>query len=162
MYTLADAYRCSPLSFLQIANEIYKPSCLSDLWALSYYGLIPEKVTSFTSVTTRVTRSFHNLYGAYTYSSLKKNLFWGFVSKKIENIPVWIATPEKALLDHWYLHEGAWTEDRLAEMRFQNTEQLNKKRLSAYAKKWGSLRLMAIVETFNKVIAESRKGYIEL
>jgi hypothetical protein len=44
MYTLADTYRKATLYPTVIANELYKPSYLSGLWALSYYGLIPEKV----------------------------------------------------------------------------------------------------------------------
>lgn len=72
LYSLSDPYRKAPLSLLHLANELYRPSYLSGIWALAYYGLIPEKVTTFTSVTTRVTRTFQNSLGLFTYSSLKK------------------------------------------------------------------------------------------
>jgi hypothetical protein len=38
MYTLADRYRKASLHPAVLAYELYKPSYLSGLWALSYYG----------------------------------------------------------------------------------------------------------------------------
>ena len=46
MYTLAERYRRKTLSPAALANALYTPSYLSTLWALGFYGLIPEKVVS--------------------------------------------------------------------------------------------------------------------
>lgn len=162
LYTLADRYRKGPLSLLQLANEMMKPSYLTGLWALSYYGLIPEKVVTFTSVTTRVTREFQNGLGTFAYSSLKQDFFWGFVSVPIEGAPVWMAEPEKAILDYWHLQRGEWTDGRLAEMRFQNTEQLNFEKLDRYAEKWASPRLRLISKRFKSIMQSQQKEYREL
>lgn len=162
LYTLADAYRKARLSSLQLANEMIKPSYLTGLWALSYYGLIPEKVTAFTSVTTRVTREFQNAFGTFAYSSLKTDYFWGFVSVPIEGTQVWIAEPEKAVLDYWHLQRGEWTDARLMEMRFQNTEQLDFEKLDRYAEKWASPRLRLFTERFKKLMLSLRKEYHEI
>ena len=51
MYTLPDAYRRAPLSTARLANQLYRPSYLSGLWALGYHDLIPEQVVWLTSVT---------------------------------------------------------------------------------------------------------------
>ncbi len=40
-----------------------------------------------------------------------------------------VARPEKALLDHWHLSAGEWTDDRLAEMRYQHMRDVNRRRL---------------------------------
>ncbi|MBI5299653.1 MAG: hypothetical protein HY877_05100 [Deltaproteobacteria bacterium] len=145
LYSLSDPYRKASLSPLHLANELYRPSYLSGIWALAYYGLIPEKVIPFTSVTTRVTRTFQNSLGLFTYSSLKKDFFWGMVSQKMKNIPVWIAEPEKGLLDYFHLNSGEWTTDRIKEMRFQNLEEINFEKLTTYVKQWGSARLMRTI-----------------
>lgn len=158
LYSLTDLYRKSPLSPLRLANELYRPSYLSGLWALSYYGIIPEKTVTYTSVTTRVTRTFQNPLGTYAYSSLKEEFFFGFVSARIGEA-VWIAEPEKALLDYWHLTPGKWTEDRLGEMRFQNLEQLNLKNLSDYAERWASPRLKRAVKTLQKVTTPGAEKY---
>ena len=72
LYTLAESYRKPPLPMFRLANEIYRPSYISGLTAMSYYGLIPEKVVPVTSVTTRVTRTFKNPLGIFAYASLKR------------------------------------------------------------------------------------------
>jgi len=141
LYVLAEHYRKKTLSILQIANESYRPSYISGPLALSYYGLIPEKVVLITSTTTRVTRKFQNPFGFFTYSNIKETYYWGFVSEKIEETPVWIAEPEKALLDYFHFNQGEWTKERLEEMRFQNLDGIDFIKLNAYAQKWDSPRL---------------------
>ncbi len=158
---MADIYRKAPLSPLRLANEMYKPSYLSGAWALSYYDLIPEKAVTYTSVTTRVTRSFQNKLGTYAYSSLKKEFFFGFVFTQIDG-GVWIAEPEKALLDYWHLMRGEWTKERLMEMRFQNEEQLNWDKLEHYVDKWESPRLKMVLGRFKKIFETNTEGYSTL
>lgn len=159
LYTLSETWRQMPLSLPKLANEIYQPSYLTGLWVLSYYGLIPEKVTLYTSVSTRVTRRFENALGIFAYGSLKKNFFWGFDAQKIDGNEVWIAQPEKALLDFWHLTPGEWTEDRLAEMRWQNTDQIDTVQLTHDANRWQSPRLIQAAKRFIKVVTHDQEGY---
>ncbi|EKD41607.1 MAG: hypothetical protein ACD_73C00626G0002 [uncultured bacterium] len=157
MYALAPIYSKITLLPLQLANHLYQPSYLSGLWVLSYYSIIPEKVTSFTSISTRVTRRFENSLGIFTYSHLKENLFWGYKEAEIEGVKIWIAEPEKALLDFFYLESGKWNPERLDEMRFQNLEILSKKKLNDYAQKWESKRLVLIVKGLMEIIKKNEK-----
>lgn len=159
LYTLANHYRKIPLYPEHLANELLKPSYLSSHWALSYYDLIPEKVVTFTSVTTRITRKFQNDFGQFSYSSLKTDFFWGFLPVLLNEQPVWIAEPEKALLDIWHLDDGEWSENRLIEMRFQNTEQLDFKKLDHDAEKWASPRLQRAVARFTKLCQDRTEEY---
>jgi predicted transcriptional regulator of viral defense system len=129
------------LSPLLVANEVYRPSYLSCLWALSFYGLIPDAVPAYQSVTTRVTRQFSNAFGTFRYSSLKPSLFWGTSTREIDGASVLVADPEKALLDTWHLSSGEWTEARLREMRFQQLNLLDRSRLAQYIERWDSPRI---------------------
>jgi hypothetical protein len=78
MYALPDTYRHAPLAPARLANLLYRPSYLSGLWALGFYGLIPERVVWLTSVTTRVPRQFENPVGIFNYRHLKQSAFFGY------------------------------------------------------------------------------------
>lgn len=85
-----------------LANNLYYPSYVSLDTVLSYYGLIPESVYAVTSVTTGPTREFEVQNRTFVYRKIKKQAFTGFITKKIEKKIVYIATPEKALVDFLY------------------------------------------------------------
>jgi len=119
IYAFSEPYRSQPLNPLQIAQVLYSPSYVSELWALSWYGVIPEKVTLITSVTTRATRIFKNALGEYRYRTIDGRFFHSWQTEEILSAEVRIATPEKALLDLWYLEKGEWTAARMESMRFE-------------------------------------------
>ena len=146
MYTLPEAYRRAPLTATRLANQMYRPSYLSGLWALGYYDLIPERVVWLTSVTPRVPRRFENPFGVFDYHNLKRQAFFGYVAVPHGGQEVWVAEPEKALLDHWHLSPGEWTGARLAEMRYQHVKQVGRARLLAYADRFASPRLRRAAE----------------
>ncbi|HAP43067.1 MAG: hypothetical protein A2087_09825 [Spirochaetes bacterium GWD1_61_31] len=54
-----------------IANRLCQPSYLSERWALSWYGLLPEKVNLLTSVTPRGTCDYSNEFGAFRYRCIQ-------------------------------------------------------------------------------------------
>ncbi|MEA3441146.1 MAG: hypothetical protein U9R58_12785 [Chloroflexota bacterium] len=58
LYCFGDPFRKKPISREHLANLIYGPSYISIDYALSYYGLIPERVETITSVTTHRSRDF--------------------------------------------------------------------------------------------------------
>ena len=53
-----------------LANLIYGPSYISLDYALSLHGLIPERVETITSVTTRRSRHFDTPFGTFSYRML--------------------------------------------------------------------------------------------
>lgn len=133
MYALSPTFQKVPLSPLHVANELYRPSYLSGLWALGFYGLIPERVVLFMSITTRVTRRFLNPLGEFAYSSIRQDLFRNFYKRDVDGFSVWIAEPEKALLDCWHLNPGEWHPARMEEMRFQEFGLVSGKKLLSYS-----------------------------
>lgn len=84
-----------------LANILRKPSYISSWSALQYYGLATEGIRTITSVTPKVTRSYDTKMGSFSYSSISKTLFDGFVLKKGTS-EFFIATPAKALFDLLY------------------------------------------------------------
>ena len=50
LYIFAKDYRLRPFSLEVLANLIYGPSYISLEYALSYYGMIPERVNRITSI----------------------------------------------------------------------------------------------------------------
>jgi predicted transcriptional regulator of viral defense system len=162
VYTLPEAYRRAPLTPESLANQLYRPSYLSGLWALAYYDMIPERVVWLTSVTSRGPRRFENAFGVFDYRSIKQRAFFGYVAVQSRGRDVLVATPEKALLDHWHLTPGEWTAVRLTEMRYQHADRVAESRLRAYADRLGSPRLVRAVERWLAVTAEEEKGTVTL
>lgn len=158
MYTLADRYRHQVLSPLFVANEIYRPSYLSGLWILSFFGLIPEMVTTYTSMTPRVPRSFTNHLGTFRYSHVKQSFFFGFDRKKVQGDQIWLADPEKALLDYWHLESGEWTGERLLAMRFQQGDIIDFQKLLGYAGRFSSPRLSRAVQNWAVVVEDPERN----
>ena len=114
------------LSIELIANHLYGPSYVSMSWALSYYGLIPERVYLVQSMTTKHSRNFTNSFGSFQYKSCSQDYFpIGITQQKHENLSFLIATPEKALCDYINQHAlnlrfvkeiGPWLEE---DLRFE-------------------------------------------
>ena len=88
-----------------LAGSIYGPSYLSFDFALYYYGLIPEKVTAFTSATCykKKKKMYENQFGVFLYRDVPSNVYPLGINLIEENRYIYqIATPEKALCDKLY------------------------------------------------------------
>lgn len=85
-----------------LASSILSPSYLSFDWALSYYGLIPEKVFSITSASLNIrkNKTFINKFGRYEYSDIPASVFSeGLTYLENGQYIVKVATKEKAICD---------------------------------------------------------------
>ncbi len=89
-----------PDSFL-VANHLYGPSYISASSALSFWGLIPEKVMLVQSATTRTTKFVNTKLGKFEYIHCKPKAFRiGLNQVSISaSQTIIIATAEKALCD---------------------------------------------------------------
>ena len=88
-----------------LAGCIYGPSYLSFDFALSYYGLIPEKMTAFTSATCNKKKKkiYNNHFGTYMYRDVPLEVYpLGINIVEEGEYNYQIATPEKALCDKLY------------------------------------------------------------
>ena len=162
VYALDSRYRRAAVNPAELAGALYRPSYLSREWALGYYGLIPERVVTYTSVTSRGPRHFENAFGHFEYRHIKQAAFFGYRPVEIRGARVMLADPEKALLDLWHLAPGPWTVERMAGMRFQNTEIANPVRLGEYAVRFGSPRLRRAADVWRLLAVTEREGVEEL
>jgi hypothetical protein len=162
MYAIAGEFRRGEVHPGELANRLQAPSYLSLHWALGYYGLIPEKVVVFTSVTPRQPRRFENAFGVFQYRHVKRDAFFGSASLEMNGHKVLVARPEKALLDLWHLESGAWDLERMREMRFQNVELVDPEALRRDAVRFSSKRLEAAVETWMQFAEQETQHTIEL
>ena len=89
-----------PEPFL-LANHILGPSYISLDTALSYHGLIPERVFEIASMTTKASRSFTTPAGLFTYTHLPLPYYTFGIqqAQPATDQYVMMASPEKALCD---------------------------------------------------------------
>ena len=89
-----------------IANICYNPSYISFEYALSYYGVIPEFVSTFTSATfgKKNNKIYHMKDCTFDYRSVPDEVFpMGIlIMKNSKDISYKIASKEKALCDLLY------------------------------------------------------------
>ena len=111
------------------ANLIYAPSYISLHTALSWYNLIPEMIATTTSVTTRKTNRFSTPLGSFDYHSIKPELFgFGYVFEDMDSTgngagrQILVATPQKSLLDFFYINSFYKTERDIQDLRLNETE----------------------------------------
>ncbi|MDP2790425.1 MAG: hypothetical protein Q8O15_01565 [Rectinemataceae bacterium] len=161
LYAFEQPWRKAPLHAPLAANLIYSPSYLSGLWALSWYGIILEKVELNTCVTTRPTRNFENSFGRFSYRSLKPSLFNGWERIVIFNAEVLVATPEKAIADYLYLESGEWDEGRMESMRF-DPHEIDDAKLEIFLSATGELRLERALHAWRRYAAEQAEGTVVL
>ncbi len=107
LYTFPEALRRNPLCRELLANLIYGPSYITAEYALSYYGLIPERVTTVTSITTGRSCTFETPFGNFSYRKVIEPIYTtGVQLEQSEKKTFLIASPEKALIDKIWLEKS--------------------------------------------------------
>jgi hypothetical protein len=108
-----------PESYL-VANQLYGPSYISMESALSYWGLIPERVFETTSVTTKRSKEFKTSVGRFSYLHASTPYYsFGIKSVKLtEKQVVMIASAEKALCDEIVFTSGVLLRSTKQVMEF--------------------------------------------
>ncbi len=131
-------------AIFEIANKIYNPSYISLESALSYHGLIPESVYLVTSVSTRKTNSFKTSTATFDYRKIKRSLFFGYIIERHHNRVFKIASPEKAILDYFYLKSDLNCNSDFSSLRFNKDnfkEKIDKRRFFDYLRIYDNKRM---------------------
>lgn len=151
-YLLAAPFRkIEPHPFL-IANRLKKASYVSLQSALAYYGMIPEYVPVVTCVTTGRPEVVKTSAGTFAFKHIKKSFFNGYENVEIAHgQSIFIASPEKSLLDLIYLTSGSQNMSFLQELRLQNLDILDMEKFSKMALVSGSPKLQAAVKKVSKI-----------
>ncbi len=123
IYVFGKSFARHPYSSEVLANMIYGPSYVSLEWACQFYRLIPEKVTTVTSVTLQRSRQFQTPLGLFTYDHLPLSIFSVGVTlmQFSDNQQALIAVREKALSDLLVVRRGAFSSKKhLRETLFED------------------------------------------
>lgn len=101
LYVFGNQYKRKAICKEVLANLIYGPSAISFTYALSFYGLIPERVVTITSITNKKNKIFDTPLGRFTYQYIHSDKYSiGITQLELdETHHILIATPEKALAD---------------------------------------------------------------
>lgn len=100
-FLIAEFVQKGVIPFEQISNLLYGPSYLSLEYALSFYGMIPEAVYVYTSITLGRAKQFYTEIGTFRYHHLSQERYSvGVTHKENQWGGFCMATPEKALADH--------------------------------------------------------------
>jgi predicted transcriptional regulator of viral defense system len=128
-YLLKDA----KVSDFALANFLYQPSYISFESALNFYGILSQFPYEISSATTKKTAKKKFEGKIFTYTEIKKDLFWGYEKK--DNFI--IALPEKTLLDQLYLSAKGYKKINLDEYELKG---LRLSRLKEYLNKYPKTR----------------------
>jgi predicted transcriptional regulator of viral defense system len=161
LYCFGEAFRNEPLCREYLANLIYGPSYISLDYALSLHGLIPERVETITSVTTRRSRHFDTPLGTFSYRMLNGRRYAvGVLLERAGKTPFLVASPEKALMDK------VWTDKHFSRLRsseysaylydvlridWQSLSQFDCSRLQVIATAYDSAKINKLVRFLNNV-----------
>ena len=101
LYVISPKVHNREISRELLANHLYGPSYVSLESALSYYGLIPERVYSMLSVCSKQYKQYNTPLGNFEYIKAPENYFPIGINQEIVNdsYAFLIASPEKALCD---------------------------------------------------------------
>ena len=106
-----------------LSGSIYGPSYISFEYALAYYGLIPERVSTITCATfnKKKKKKYDTDFGVFTYRDVPDIAYPEEILLKTENdYSYQIATPEKALCDKLYTLSPINNYDNLEKMLFSD------------------------------------------
>jgi predicted transcriptional regulator of viral defense system len=158
LYALAENYRKKTPHPFYIANNLKKASYVSLHSALAHHGLIPEHVPVITSVTTGRPEKRTTPLGSFVFKHIKTDLFFGYEVMDVgHGQNVFIAEPEKAMLDLAYLTPGSDDAGYIRGLRLQNVTAFRKEHLINFADRSGSQKLIRVVRIFESLRSELEK-----
>lgn len=122
LYVFGPELAREPYSKETLANLIYGPSYISLEYALSFYGLIPERIETVTSVTNKRNKLFITPLGAFSYKYISPSVYsFGITLYEMDkNHSILIATKEKALSDMLYFSDLMTDQAQIEQYIFEN------------------------------------------
>ena len=121
------------VSELLIAQSLTLDSYVSFESALQYHAMFDQMLARIDAVTIRTTRTYQVLKTTYNFSSIKKELFFGFTQESINNQKVNVAEIEKAILDLLYFRSSGYTVSLVIEKLREYHDQFDFKKLKEYS-----------------------------
>jgi predicted transcriptional regulator of viral defense system len=162
----SNSQRVQKYSLEILANLIYGPSYISCETALSYYGLIPERVNAMISITCKRNKYFKTPVGEFFYKYLDINKYvQGITQMNIDaNRSILIATKEKALIDLLYKKNDLKNLDDISSYILENLRidedlllSFDVKQIIEINKIFKSIQVKLLVDFLNILIDSKRE-----
>ena len=162
IYAFSEKYRTSPLNYISIANILHQPSYVSFEYALSYHGLIPERVYTITSASYKKAIEYSTPLGNFSYQKIPAKAYSLGIEWKYSELDggYFIATREKALCDKIYADKRVKNlkEDEVLEyleedlrIDYEELLKLDTKLLWHIAMGYGSKVLLTIANKLKRI-----------
>lgn len=146
LYSLYD----ETANYYIIANRIYRPSYISFETALSFHKMIPETIYPIISATSKISRNFNVQGTQFIYKKIKQNAYAGYTPTKYLDQIVFLAEPEKSLVDYLYFVDLGKCQFSYERLDLKNINEL---KLNSYAKLFSRPSLEKLVK---KIYAQFR------
>ena len=154
LYILGPKHRRKPAHLFSLAQHIYGPSYISCESALSFWGLIPERVYTTTSITSKRSAQFQTPLGVFSFQSVSHQpLFLGVHRITEGNDVFFMASPTKAVLDYVWTQKihvktpVTWLRE---SMRIDDTSSISVDELESYASYYKGKRLSLFIQVLQK------------
>ena len=123
----------------RVAAQTYMPSYLSFESALSRFGILSQLPYTQTFATSRPSKQMMLGEQKVEFSHIKADLYWGFVQEN----DLYVAEPEKALLDQLYLVSKGLRSLNIQELDLRT---IDKEKFLAYTKRFPSVMHKLVAE----------------
>lgn len=158
-YTFSNLYQTKPINLISVANTLYSPSYVSFDYALSYYGMIPERVSEVTSATSKNEKLFDTPIGRFSYKKVSLEAYSLGIDWIYDDVDGgrFIATSEKALCDKIKYDRGIGTLTQTSmieylkyDLRIDITTPLNYELIEIIASAYKSRNLKTLATIVKK------------
>ena len=122
LYVFGPELAKEPYSKETLANLIYGPSYISLEYALYFFGLIPERIETVTSVTNKRNKIFNTPIGYFSYKYINPSIYsYGITLYEADkHHSILIASREKALSDMLYFSHKMTDESQIEKYLFED------------------------------------------
>jgi predicted transcriptional regulator of viral defense system len=121
---------------LAIAQSLNPDSYISFESALQYYGMFDQMLARIDAVSTKTTRTYQVQKTTYSFSSVKKEFYFGFTRVLINNQKVNVAEKEKAILDMLYFRSSDYAISLIVEKLTDFHNQFDFEKLKIYCSRY--------------------------
>lgn len=135
-----------------LASRIIWPSYISGSTALEYYKLTEQIPHNINVITTRNKRNLQLNNAKITFKKVKAENFFGYEKIKYNDFEIFIANPEKAIIDSALLRMSSFSE--IIEIVLNNKLKIT--RLLGYLKK---IKNKSLIKRFGYLLELSGKDY---
>jgi len=141
---------------LKTAQVLVKESYVSFESALQYYGMFDQMLKSVVSVSLkrRIGKQINGIY--FKFITTKHEQFFGWDEKKVENYPVKIAQPEKAVLDMLTFGRNIHTVNLVLDTLNKYKKDFDFSRLSRFGTKHSTVVQRLLGFLLDKINIDSR------